>query len=89
MKTFLSELLSNGNASKFFWSILTSAILGGVGWLTYLSVTLFEVRGDQKVTATEKDNIKEDVSEVKENVKEIKQDVKEIQTLLYAISKKV
>lgn len=89
MKTYLSELLSNGNASKFFWTLLTAGVVGGIGWLSNLSFQVWEVKASQQVAVVEKKHLKDDVKEVKKNVKDVQRDVKEIREMVYQISKKV
>ena len=89
MKTYLSELLSNGNASKFFWTMLTAVILGGVGWLTNLTIDVWSVKARQEVIATENRNVKSNVKEVKQDVKEVKSDIKELIKVVNQISRKV
>ena len=89
MKTYLSELFSNGNASKFFWTMLTASILGGVGWLSNLSFQVWDVKAKQEIAVVDSKNVKENVTEVKQDVKDIQKDVKEMMKLVSAISKKV
>ena len=89
MKTYLSELFSNGNASKFFWTMLTAIILGAVSWLTNLTMQVWDVKAKQEIAVVESKNVKDTVKETKEDVKDVKRDVKEIMKIVSQISKKV
>lgn len=72
MKTLLSEVFTNGNASKAFWTIITAAILGGAGWLTTLNAQVQRIESQQILQTEKNKDVKEDIHEVKEDLKEIK-----------------
>ena len=72
MKTYLSEVINNGNASRFFWALALAVVLGGATWLSALYAQVQTLQLDTKITQVQTEQTKLDIKEIKEDIKEIK-----------------